>query len=68
LRSGGWGFFAAAGGCGIGFWIARRLARGCGGLDRLVVVRAGWAGAAASGGGQRRPLESLEGLNAGASR
>jgi hypothetical protein len=24
LRSGGWGFFAAAGGCGIGFWIARR--------------------------------------------
>ena len=35
LRSGGWFFFAAAGGCGIGFWIARRLARGCGGRRRL---------------------------------
>ena len=35
LRSGGWGFLAAAGGCGIGFWIARRLARGCGGRRRL---------------------------------
>jgi hypothetical protein len=32
----GWvGFFAAAGGCGIRIWIARRPARGCGGLDRL---------------------------------
>jgi hypothetical protein len=32
----GWvGFLAAAGGCGIGFWIARRLARGCGGRRRL---------------------------------
>ena len=35
LRSGGWVFLAAAGGCGIGFWIARRLARGCGGCRRL---------------------------------
>jgi len=35
LRSGGWVFLAAAGGCGIGFWIARRPARGCGGRGRL---------------------------------
>ena len=35
LRSGESCFFAAAGGCGIGFWIARRLARGCGGRRRL---------------------------------
>ena len=35
LRSGGWGFFAAAGGCGIGFWMARWLTRGCGGRRRL---------------------------------
>ena len=35
LRSGGWVFLAAAGGCGIGFWIARRPARGCGGRRRL---------------------------------
>ena len=35
LRSGGWGFFAAAGGSGSGFWMARRPARGCGGRGRL---------------------------------
>ena len=35
LRSGESCFFAAAGGCGIGFWIARRLARGCGDRRRL---------------------------------
>jgi hypothetical protein len=33
-------FFAAAGGCGIGFWIARRLARGCSGR-RLLWDRGG---------------------------
>lgn len=51
LRSDGGLFLAAAGGAGLRFWPARRLARGCGGLDRLVVVRAGRAGAVGSGGG-----------------
>jgi len=32
----GWvGFLAAAGGCGIGFWMARQPARRCGGCGRL---------------------------------